>query len=289
MSIFVEDLTHIYMPGTPFETKALDGINLRIDKGEMIGLIGPTGCGKSTIIQHFNGLLKPTAGRIQIDGLDLSLMKGNHLRKLRQKVGLVFQFPEEQLFEQTVFEDISFGPRNLGVAQEEIAERVRWAMEVVGLDYDELYHRSPFNLSGGQMRRVAIAGVLAMRPQILILDEPTAGLDPQGRDELFKQIRCLWRKLNLTVVLVSHHLTEVATHADRIVVMHQGKIVLDGKPGRVFEKVDILREIGLGVPMVTDILSQLNQRGWSLPVDVLTEEEAAIQIAKQWHARQDLS
>jgi len=252
-------------------------------------LIGPTGCGKSTIIQHFNGLLKPTAGRIQIDGLDLSQAKVNHLRKLRQKVGLVFQFPEEQLFEQTVFEDISFGPRNLGVPQAEIAERVRWAMEVVGLDYDELYHRSPFNLSGGQMRRVAIAGVLAMRPQILILDEPTAGLDPQGRDELFKQIRCLWRKLNLTVVLVSHHLTEVATHADRIVVMHQGKIVLDGKPGRVFEKVDILREIGLGVPMVTDILSHLNQRGWSLPVDVLTEEEAAIQIAKQWHARQDLS
>jgi energy-coupling factor transport system ATP-binding protein len=185
-------------------------------------------------------------------------------------VGLVFQFPEEQLFEETVFADIAFGPRNLGVAPEELNQRVRWAMEAVGLDYDELHQRSPFNLSGGQMRRVAIAGVLAMQPRILILDEPTAGLDPQGRDELFQQIRDLWRKLNLTVVLVSHHLTEMAALAQRLVVLYQGRKILDGPPGRVFENVEQLREIGLGVP-----------------VDLLTEEDAAKSIAKAWFLRQN--
>jgi energy-coupling factor transport system ATP-binding protein len=285
MSIIIEDLTHIYMPGLPYETKALDRINLRINSGEMVGLIGPTGCGKSTLIQHCNGLLKATSGRIQIDNLDLTQAKGKQLRILRQNVGLVFQFPEEQLFEETILDDIAFGPRNLGIHESEIGERVRWAMKVVGLNYDELKARSPFSLSGGQMRRVAIAGVLAMHPRILILDEPTAGLDPQGRDELLKQIRKLWRELKLTVILVSHHLTEVATHTDRIVAMHQGQIVLDGKPGQVFEKVDVLQKLGLGVPMVTDLLSTLNKQGWSLPVDLLTEEEAAVEIARQWFQR----
>lgn len=285
MPIIIEDLTHIYSPGTPFETKALSGISLRVEPGEILGLIGPTGCGKSTLIQHLNGLLKPTAGKVEIDGIDLSQAKGKELRRLRQQVGLVFQFPEEQLFEETVFADIAFGPRNLGVAPEELSQRVRWAMEVVGLDYDELHQRSPFNLSGGQMRRVAIAGVLAMQPRILILDEPTAGLDPQGRDELFQQIRDLWRELNLTVVLVSHHLTEMAALAQRLVVLHQGRKILDGPPGRVFENVELLREIGLGVPLVTEVLSQLRERGWSLPVDLLTEEDAAKRIAQAWVSR----
>ncbi|NLK52460.1 MAG: energy-coupling factor transporter ATPase [Syntrophomonadaceae bacterium] len=280
MALLLEDLSHVYMPGTPFETKALEGVNLKVATGEMVAIIGPTGSGKSTLVQHLNGLLKPTSGRIQVDDLDLSQARSEQFRALRQKVGLVFQFPEEQLFEETVFMDIAFGPRNLGLPEEKIASRVRWAMEAVGLNYKELHQRSPFHLSGGQMRRVAIAGVLAMHPQILILDEPTAGLDPQSRDSLLRQIRFLWKKLSLTVLLVTHHLSEVAVQADRIIVMHQGRIILDGKPGAVFQEVDILRDIGLGVPLVSAILSGLREKGWPLPANLVSVEEAAYQIAK---------
>ncbi|MGI6649900.1 MAG: energy-coupling factor transporter ATPase [Bacillota bacterium] len=286
MSLIIENLSHTYMPGTPYATQALDQVNLTIEKKEIVGLIGPTGSGKSTLIQHLNGLLKPTSGRIQIDGLILNEAKGEQMRQLRQKVGLVFQFPEEQLFEETVFDDVAFGPRNMGTPEEKIASRVRWALEAVGLNYEEIYRRSPFNLSGGQMRRVAIAGVLAMRPQILILDEPTAGLDPQGRDSLLNQIRCLWRKLSLTVILVSHHLDELARLANRLIVMHQGKIVLDAPPAQVFEQAEILRQIGLGVPLLTDLLSRLREKGWPVSLAAVTEKEAAQQIAEYWLSKQ---
>ncbi|NLC06477.1 MAG: energy-coupling factor transporter ATPase [Syntrophomonadaceae bacterium] len=286
MSLIIENLSYTYMPGTPYATQALDQVNLTIKKKEIVGLIGPTGSGKSTLIQHLNGLLKPTSGQIQIDGLILNEAKGEQMRQLRQKVGLVFQFPEEQLFEETVFDDVAFGPRNMGTSEEKIASRVRWALEAVGLNYEEIYRRSPFNLSGGQMRRVAIAGVLAMRPQILILDEPTAGLDPQGRDSLLNQIRYLWRKLSLTVIVVSHHLDELARLANRLIVMHQGKIILDAPPAQVFEQAEILRQIGLGVPLLTDLLSRLQEKGWPVSLAAVTEKEAARQIAEYWLSKQ---
>lgn len=280
MPIIVKDVTHIYMPGTPFETKALDNINLTVEDGEFLGIIGHTGSGKSTLVQHLNGLLQPTSGKIYVDDIDLTGKKVN-LRAVRQKVGIVFQYPEHQLFEETVALDVAFGPKNLGLSDEETEQRVREALAMVNLSYDEVKDRSPFELSGGQRRRVAIAGVLAMKPKILILDEPTAGLDPRGREEIFAQVVAIRRRMGITVVLVSHSMEDVARLADRLVVMHKGKLILTGTPREVFRHGDTLKQVGLGVPQITEVVRALNARGFGLPEDIITVEEAKKAILKK--------
>ncbi len=279
MSILVENLNHIYDIGSPYETAALKDVTLQIEAGEFIGLIGHTGSGKSTLIQHLNGLLKPTGGRIVINGLDLTA-KGTKLNEIRKKVGLVFQYPEYQLFEETVEKDVAFGPTNLGLSQEVVAQRVKEAIELVGLDYDEIRHKSPFELSGGQKRRVAIAGVLSMNPEVLILDEPTAGLDPRGRDEILGQIKKLHAEKNITVILVSHSMEDVARMANRLIVMDKGQISLEGPPSQVFLYDDKLEAIGLGVPQITKLTRALRESGFSIPSGIITVEEARLALLK---------
>lgn len=279
MIIKIENLTYIYNPNTPFETKALNGVNLNVNEGEFIGLIGHTGSGKSTLIQHLNGLAKPTSGKIIVDGVDITSKDAN-LREIRQKVGLVFQYPEYQLFEETVYKDIAFGPRNLKLSDEEVEARVMKAMELVGLEYETLKDRSPFELSGGQKRRVAIAGVLAMEPKVLILDEPTAGLDPKGRDEILGEILNLYNKGGITIILVSHSMEDVARLVNRIVVMHDGKISMDGSPREVFKHSDKLESLGLGIPQVTKFMKVYKGKGNSVSDDVLTIEEAKEELLK---------
>jgi len=273
MLIKIENLTHIYMQNTPFESTALQGINLEIDDGEFVGLIGHTGSGKSTLIQHLNGLLKPTEGSIIVDGIRIDRNTRN-LKELRRHVGLVFQYPEHQLFEETVYQDIAFGPKNLGLSAEEIDDRVREAMALVGLDFDSLKDRSPFELSGGQRRRVAIAGVIAMKPKILILDEPTAGLDPRGRDEILGQIKEFHNKFGLTIILVSHNMDDIARLVDRIIVMNKGRIALSGTPKEVFRHAGELEGMGLDIPQITRLMKKLNERGFGVPEDVFTIEQA---------------
>ncbi|HEY8363199.1 MAG TPA: energy-coupling factor transporter ATPase [Tissierellaceae bacterium] len=275
----IENLSFIYNPNTPFEKKALDNINLEIKEGEFIGLIGHTGSGKSTLVQHLNGLLKPTSGKITIDGVDITDKNAN-LKEVRQKVGLVFQYPEHQLFEETIYKDIAFGPRNLGLKEDEIEQRVKEAMELVGLDFEELKGRSPFELSGGQKRRVAIAGVLAMKPKILILDEPTAGLDPRGRDEILGEIQRLYEKEKITIILVSHSMEDIARLVNRILVMHRGKIVIDGKTREVFQRAKELEKLGLGVPQITKFMMMLKEKDKEIMDTVLTVEEAKEEILK---------
>jgi energy-coupling factor transport system ATP-binding protein len=277
MSIIIESLTHIYNPSSPFETVALDNINVEIKSGEFIGLIGHTGSGKSTLTQHLNGLLKPTSGKIIINGFDIT-KKDVKLKEIRQKVGLVFQYPEHQLFEETIYKDIAFGPINLGLSEDEVDHRVRSSMELVGLDFDAVKDRSPFELSGGQRRRVAIAGVVAMRPEVLILDEPTAGLDPKGRDEILDQIKILHEKYNMTIILVSHSMEDIARLVDRIIVMHRGAVALTGEPREVFKNVELLENIGLAVPQITYLMKKLKELGKPVRDDVLTIEEAKIEI-----------
>ena len=279
MIIKIENLTYVYNPNTPFETKALNGINLNINEGEFIGLIGHTGSGKSTLIQHLNGLAKPTSGKIIVDGVDIT-SKDSNLRETRQKVGLVFQYPEYQLFEETVFKDIAFGPKNLGLKDEEVEKRVKEAMELVGLDYETQSDRSPFELSGGQKRRVAIAGVLAMEPKVLILDEPTAGLDPKGRDEILGEILDLYNKGGITIILVSHSMEDVARLVNRIIVMHDGMISMDGSPREVFKHSNKLESLGLGIPQVTKFMKVYKEKGNSVSDDVLTIEEAKEELLK---------
>ena len=273
MPIKIENMSHVYMEGGPFEYKALDGINLEIQNGEFVGLIGHTGSGKSTLIQHLNGLLKPTSGSIEVNGIKIE-HKSKQLKELRQKVGLVFQYPEHQLFEDTVYLDIAFGPKNLGCSPSEIEQRVKEAMELVGLDYESIKDRSPFELSGGQRRRVAIAGVLAMKPEILVLDEPTAGLDPRGRDEILGRIAQLHKKYNLTIILVSHSMEDIAKLVDRIIVMNKGKIALDGSPEEVFRHAKELNEMGLDVPNITHLVNTLREAGLELPDNIFTVERA---------------
>jgi len=279
MSIKIENLTYIYNPGNPFETKALDNVSVEINAGEFVGLIGHTGSGKSTLTQHLNGLIKPTSGKIIISGTDIT-DKSVKLRDIRKKVGLVFQYPEHQLFEETIYKDIAFGPQNLGLSESEVEERVREAMEFVKLPFDELKDRSPFDLSGGQRRRVAIAGVFAMKPEVLILDEPTAGLDPRTRDELLQEIKVLHNKYKNTVILVSHSMEDIAKLVDRIIVMHRGKIALLGSPREVFQKVEILESIGLGVPQISYLIRALKSKGIELREDIFTVEEAKEEILK---------
>ncbi|MER3456454.1 MAG: energy-coupling factor transporter ATPase [candidate division GAL15 bacterium] len=273
-----EGLVHVYLRGTPFESVALRGVDLVIRRGECLGLVGPTGSGKSTLVQHFNGLLRPTEGRVRVGGVEVR--PGSNLRDVRRKVGLLFQYPEHQLFEATVFDDVAFGPRNLGLAPDEVRARVRESLQWVGLDPDRFGPRSPFSLSGGEMRRVAIAGVLAMRPEVLVLDEPTAGLDPEGRRELLGRVRDLHRRAGLTVVLISHRMDDVARLCQRVVVLHQGRVFLDAPVREAFAQADELRSIGLDVPRATDVLLRLRAAGLPVRCDRLTVEEACEEIAR---------
>jgi energy-coupling factor transport system ATP-binding protein len=279
MSIKVDKLSYKYMVGTPFEKTAIDEVSLEIKDGEFIGLIGHTGSGKSTLIQQLNGLLKPTSGKIFVDDLCIT-DKGVDMRKIRQKVGLVFQYPEHQLFEETVYKDVAFGPANLGLSEDEIVNRIKRAFKVVGLNYEKYKDKSPFDLSGGQKRRVAIAGVLAMEPKVLILDEPTAGLDPKGRDEILAEIKNLHKEYNMTIILVSHSMEDVAKLVDRIIVMYRGKNILSGSPREVFTNVETLEKVGLGVPQVTYLVRELKKRGLNIKEDVITVEEARQELIK---------
>lgn len=279
MSIKIENLTHVYMPKSPFEKKALDNVNLLIEDGEFLALIGHTGSGKSTLIQHLNGLLEPTSGRILVDDIDIT-NKEAKLTEIRKKIGLVFQYPEYQLFEETIEKDIAFGPNNLGLSSKEVSRRVKKSMEMVGLDYETYKDVSPFDLSGGQKRRVAIAGVIAMEPKVLILDEPTAGLDPKGRDDILEQIKLLHEKYKMTIVLVSHSMEDVGKLAQRIVVMNKGKVELLGKPSEVFKEVETLEKIGLAVPQVTYLMRVLRERGFNVSDEIFTIEKGTEAILK---------
>lgn len=272
MSLVIENVSYVYMPGGPYETQALHDISLTIEDGEFVGLIGHTGSGKSTLVQHLNGLITTTSGRVVVDGLDLS-DKQTDKRAVRCRVGLVFQYPENQLFEETVEKDIAFGPKNLGLPPEEIDRRVRDAMRRVALDYETLHNRSVFELSGGQMRRAAIAGVLAMEPQVLVLDEPCAGLDPRGREEILGLIRALHRESGATIVMVSHSMEDVASLAERVIVMDHGRVVMDGAPRDVFSRGEELRSIGLDVPQAVELAFRLRSRGLEIPQGVYRMEE----------------
>lgn len=276
--IKLKNVSYVYMQGGPFEKKALNNVSLEIDEGEFIGLIGHTGSGKSTLIQLLNGLLKPSEGEITVGKYCLTDKK-TRLRDVRFDVGLVMQYPEYQLFEETVFKDIAFGPKNMGLDEEEIRHRVEFAANLVGLK-SELLDKSPFDLSGGQKRRAAIAGVLAMEPKVLILDEPTAGLDPAGRDEILYKIKDMHERMNLTVILVSHSMEDVAKLADRILVMNGGEVEMFGTPREIFKKGDRLTEIGLNVPQVTRIADGLRRRGFPIDDGIYTVEEATYCISR---------
>ncbi len=269
--IRVENLTHTYSAGTPFERSAVQDMSLCVYRGELLGLIGHTGSGKSTLIQHLNGLLKPTAGRILLEGKDI-WAEPKKIRDVRFRVGLVFQYPEYQLFEETVYQDIAFGPTNMGLKGEELDRRIRDAARFAGLD-ESLLQKSPFELSGGQKRRVAIAGVIAMEPEVLVLDEPSAGLDPRGREELLTHISAYHRERGNTVVLVSHSMEEIARYADRIVVLARGKTLMDGTPREVFSRGSELMKAGLDVPQTTRIAMELRRRGLAVDPAVYTVEE----------------
>ncbi len=271
MAIVFENVTHVFMPGSPFMTTAIKDISLTIGEGSFVGMIGHTGSGKSTLIQHINGLLKPTQGRVVVDGIDTAV-KGD-LKKLRRLVGLVFQYPEHQLFEETVEKDVGFGPKNMGLSEQEIKERVLRALTQVGLAGDEILARSPFELSGGQRRRVAIAGVLAMEPQVLILDEPTAGLDPRGREEVLALVNRIHEQRHCTVIMVSHSMDEVARVASRVIVMNRAEIAIDGTPREVFARAAELREMGLDIPAVAQLTAELQSRGEAVPSGIMTIEE----------------
>ena len=281
MLIELKNVTHTYSEGSAFQATAIRNVSLTIEDGEFIAVVGHTGSGKSTLVQHLNGLLKPTGGQILIDGEDLNA-PGADRRRIRQKVGLVFQYPEYQLFEETVAKDIAFGPKNLGLSAEEIDARVRRAMAHVHLDYDKYAQRSPFELSGGQMRRVAIAGVLAMEPKVLILDEPTAGLDPRGRDRILGMVQELHARGGTTVIMVSHSMDDVARLATRLVVMSKGELVATGTPREIFRQSDMMESIGLGVPEAARLCALLRQRGVKLPDDLYTPEELRDSLLALW-------
>lgn len=280
MSIALEHVNYIYSPGTAYEKRALNDISLEIGQGQFVGIIGHTGSGKSTLIQHLNGLMKATSGDILYDGQSI-YAEGYDMRKLRSQVGLVFQYPEHQLFEVDVISDVCFGPKNQGLSEEESEKNAREALELVGFP-EKYYKQSPFELSGGQKRRVAIAGVLAMKPKVLILDEPTAGLDPKGRDEILDQIAKLHKETGITVVLVSHSMEDVARYVDRIIVMNKGEKMLDSTPKEVFRHYKELEEVGLAAPQVTYVMHDLKDRGFDVSPDATTIEEAADEIMRSF-------
>lgn len=277
--IEIKNLTHIYSEGLPFEKIAIDNLNLSIEENEFIGLIGHTGSGKSTFIQHLNGLLKPSSGEIIVDGTKVDKFSSN-LTELRKKIGLVFQYPEYQLFEETIERDIAFGPKNLDLDEDEVLKRVKSSMDSVGLQYETYKDKSPFELSGGLKRRVAIAGVLAMEPKVLILDEPTAGLDPRGRDEILSEIKSIHEKRKITVILVSHSMEDVAKITERIIVMDKGRVFLDSNPREIFRNEDKLLSVGLGIPQITSLMRALKKKGLDINEDSITVEEAKESLIK---------
>lgn len=276
MSIEVKDLVHIYLKGTKFEKPALKGISLTIADGEFLGIMGQTGSGKSTLIQHFNGLLKPTSGTVTVNGLDVT---GKNLKELRRQVGVVFQYPEYQLFEETVYKDIAFGLRKLGFDEETADQKIRRAVSAVGLP-ESILEKSPFEISGGQRRRAAIAGVLVMEPQVLVLDEPAAGLDPSGRDEILGRMKELHRSSGITVILVSHRMEDIARYADRAIVMNDGEIALDGRVRDVFAQTEKLKALGLSLPQVTDLGRRLEAVFPDFRGSLLTVREARDEILR---------
>ena len=280
MSIEVKNLTHTYSAGSALQQTAIRDVNLTIEEGEFVAIVGHTGSGKSTLVQHLNGLLKPTAGQVLVDGKDMN-GEGVNKRLIRQKVGLVFQYPEYQLFEETVAKDIAFGPKNQGLPAEEIDRRVRKAMAYVHLDYDKYAERSPFELSGGQMRRVAIAGVLAMEPRYLILDEPAAGLDPKGRDRILGMVKDL-HAAGVTVVMVSHSMDDCARLASRMIMMSKGTVVASDTPRNLFAQPDMMASVGLGVPEAAKLCQLLRDKGLDLPNDLYTQEELQAHILRLW-------
>ncbi|MFW5986471.1 MAG: energy-coupling factor transporter ATPase [Halanaerobiales bacterium] len=278
MLIKVQDVTHVYEQD--HKIKALEDINLSIAGNEFIGLIGHTGSGKSTLVQLFNGLIKPTRGDVVVDGENIT-REGVKLKHIRQKVGLVFQYPEHQLFEETVYDDVAFGPLNLSLSEAEIENRVQWALAMVGLDFSEFRDRSPFNLSGGQQRKVAIAGVLAMKPQVLILDEPSAGLDPGGREQLINLLTDLHQKQGMTIILISHRMEEIARLSNRVLVLDHGHLVLAGTPAEVFSHRQKMRELDLDLPGITELLYRLKERGLSVKTDIFTISGATREISEE--------
>lgn len=282
----LEKVSYVYSEGDAFEKKALDEISLEIPDGQFIGIIGHTGSGKSTLIQHLNGLLKATGGAIYYNGENI-YQEGYDMRMLRSKVGLVFQYPEHQLFEVDVFSDVCFGPKNLGLSTEELEARAKQALTQVGLE-ESYYRKSPFELSGGQKRRVAIAGILAMHPEVLILDEPTAGLDPKGRDEILDQVAYLQKERGITVILVSHSMEDVAKYVDRIIVINDGKAVFDDTPKKVFRHYKELEAMGLAAPQVTYVVKALEEKGWDIDTAVTTVEEAKEAILQAIEKRKKL-
>lgn len=284
MSIKLSNVYHTYSKGTPFERLALKDVSLNINKGEVVAIIGHTGSGKSTLVQHLNGLLKPDTGRAEIDDVDITA-KGAQAKNARQQVGMVFQYPEHQLFAETVFEDIAFGPRNKGFAEDEVTRQVKEAMAFVGLDYDTFAQRSPFQLSGGQMRRVAIAGVVAMNPDYLVLDEPSAGLDPRSRNAVFREIMSLHQSRGIAIVLVTHSMEEAVKYADRLLVINNGAVLFDGAPAVIFgEHADELVRVGMDVPQVYKLAALLRAQGLALPEGIKDDAALvkAIRKAKGW-------
>ena len=281
MSLEVVHLTHCYSQGTAMSTVALNDVSFRVEDGEFVGIIGHTGSGKSTLVQHLNGLLAPTSGQVLVDGEDLN-GPGMNRRALRQRIGLVFQYPEYQLFEDTVAKDIAFGPKNQGLSAEEVDGRVRYAMGLVHLDYDKYAERSPFELSGGQTRRVAIAGVLAMRPSVLILDEPTAGLDPRGRDSILSMLEELHASENVTVIMVSHSMDDMARLATCLIVMSEGTVVAQGTPREIFARQEMMTSIGLDVPEAARLCTLLRSKGYDLPADLYRQDELKRELLRLW-------
>jgi energy-coupling factor transport system ATP-binding protein len=277
MLIELENVSHIYQDEN--NVKALKNINLEISKGEFIGIVGHTGSGKSTLVQLFNGLIIPSSGTVKVNGKNITNQKSN-LKETRRHVGLVFQYPEHQLFEESVYQDIAFGPKNIGLKKDEIEERVKEVMGLVGLDYDQFKDRSPFNLSGGQQRKVAIAGVLALKPDVLVLDEPSAGLDPQGRKQLAELLQYLYQELNMTIILISHRMEEIAELSSRVIVMHQGEIVIDDNPIEVFSKEQKLHKLSLDLPQITEILHRLDEKGLKVNKNLFSISEASTEIIK---------
>lgn len=285
MSISLQQVTYVYMAKTPYEKAAIRNINLEIKQGEFVGIIGHTGSGKSTLVQHLNGLLKPSSGTVLIGGQNIH-DKGQGASQAKRSVGMVFQYPEHQLFEETVYEDVAFGPRNLGVTEEEIDTRVKKALRFVGLDFEKFAKRTPFQLSGGQMRRVAIAGVVALDPKYLILDEPSAGLDPRGRDEIFGEIMNLHQATGITVVLVSHNMEDIARMASRVIVMNKGEISLDGEPKDIFCNHQVeLKEAGVDVPPLTLLMNKFKQRGLVVDDTVIDMHAAAQNVCNAVRGR----
>ena len=279
MSIEVKGLTHIYSEGLPHESVALENVSFNVEDGQLVGVIGHTGSGKSTLVQHLNGLLRPKSGTIVVGDVDITA-DGVVMRDIRRKIGLVFQYPEYQLFEETVAKDVAFGPGNLGLSQEETEQRVKEAIQMVGLDYDAVKNVSPFELSGGQKRRVAIAGVIAMKPEILILDEPTAGLNPKAHDDILAMVRAIHEQEKNIISLISHNMNDIAAMADKVIVMDRGQVAMDGTPAQVFSRGEELKAMGLALPDSMELVARLRRAGMDIDTSCLTMEQAADEIAK---------